>query len=83
MGFLQKNLGGIGSAAEVNNALWYSHSIPQAAGQTSAGGEEPELGRRFTHWPRFMPRMLTKKLERMVWKPSAASVTPGITQRIV
>ena len=27
--------------------------------------------------------MLTKKLASTVWKPSAVSVTPGITQRMV
>jgi hypothetical protein len=29
------------------------------------------------------PRMLRKKLEKIVWTPSAVSVTPGMTQRIV
>ena len=32
---------------------------------------------------RRMPRMLTKKLERTVWNPSAVNVAPGITHRIV
>ena len=43
-----------------------------------------ELGflRRSAH-RRARPRMLVKKLDRMVWKPSAASVTPGTTSRIV
>ena len=32
---------------------------------------------------RWSPRMLTKKLERQVWKPRAARVTPGTTSRMV
>ena len=32
---------------------------------------------------RLIPRMLRKKLDNIVWNPSAVSVTPGITQRIV
>lgn len=32
---------------------------------------------------RFIPSTLMKKLERMVWKPRAVSVTPGTTHRIV
>jgi hypothetical protein len=32
---------------------------------------------------RRSPRIDRKKLERIVWKPSAVRVTPGITQRIV
>ena len=32
---------------------------------------------------RLIPRTLTNQPERMVWRPRAASVTPGITQRIV
>ncbi len=32
---------------------------------------------------RLIPRMLTKPLDRTVWKPRAARVTPGITFRIV
>ena len=32
---------------------------------------------------RPIPRMLTKKLEKTVWNPSAVSVAPGMTQRIV
>jgi len=32
---------------------------------------------------RFIPSTLMKKLERIVWKPRAVSVTPGMTQRIV
>lgn len=32
---------------------------------------------------RFIPSTLMKKLERIVWKPSAVNVTPGMTQRIV
>ncbi len=32
---------------------------------------------------RFMPRMLTKKLDMRVWKPSAVRVIPGTTRRMV
>src|SRR6185437_8948306 len=32
---------------------------------------------------RLNPRMLKKKLDRTVWNPSAVSVTPGMTQRMV
>lgn len=32
---------------------------------------------------RFMPRMLIRKEEKMVWTPSAVSVTPGMTVRMV
>ena len=39
--------------------------------------------RRISLAGRCMPSTERKKLERTVWKPSAMSVTPGITQRIV
>ena len=32
---------------------------------------------------RPMPRMLRRKLPSIVWRPSAVSVAPGITQRMV
>lgn len=32
---------------------------------------------------RRIPKILTKKLDRMVWNPSAVRVTPGITHRMV
>src|SRR4051812_18689689 len=36
----------------------------------------------YSYLPR-VPRMLTKKLDKMVWKPSAVSVEPGMTSFIV
>jgi hypothetical protein len=32
---------------------------------------------------RRIPRILAKKLDKTVWNPSAVSVTPGITKRMV
>src|SRR5262249_44125764 len=40
------------------------------------------LGRRVRHFRRN-PRILMKKNDTIVWNPSAVSVTPGTTQRMV
>ena len=62
------------------------------------GNERVQVPREHAHAPRMdarlvdcpderhlrsMPSILMRKLDMMVWKPSAESVTPGTTQRMV
>ena len=53
----------------------------------ATSGERVELGRRnrrlFRAHRLFKPKMLAKKLDKMVWKPREVKVAPGITQRMV
>ena len=49
----------------------------------AALGDEPAVERVVEPHRRDMPSRLTRKLASTVWKPSAASVTPGTTWRMV
>lgn len=73
------------AAADVEDAPRFRKHLQQAVPKDAQPPREHDPlvePVRQTH-RRGMPSRLRKKLERIVWNPSVASVAPGMTRRIV